>query len=487
MTTRFGKTSPTRKVTRRSNLPLAQIRARPVAPADQDGDGDDAGTGPGITITSPPRPPSTRQSVLFGRPPAPSGGPLTLPASQPAPGQAPPKGVVSKGKDWMVLTALGVKTKGKARPAGIERLQVEQDRTRPLDLEALMRDNATLATVSGLVDPEHADKAELVVGALQAAGEPAMSIDDIVRAVNRVGDIYDRIGPGATGPLDRDTRIALDMHETEEARGRLGSMIEATRVEYLPAAQARIAAEFLRDNPSLAAALKAAGVSYKFASGTAASYGEGVLINGVIHIGALDAESPGTFLRMMLHETGHALYQRAVLPPDRFPDGKLPLFWDKGNAPDLYRERERLIDEAEDAGLSPDDPPFAAKIAGIDAELAAGDAEAVWDAMPENTRTLYQAWSWLRTDKGRHLLGLDLGANRRQAERQSYQAETFTEFCAETFMQVATGDINAHIVKIMDDDTVPAEIKEAWMDSVRVLDTYAEQRILGRPTAFDRT
>jgi hypothetical protein len=498
---KFGKNSPTKRKSRRGALPLAQIKTRPVGPG---GGGPDAGTGPTTTtITSPPTvtntgptttvsPPrpstAARQSVSFGRPPAPTGGPLTLPAVQTSPLQAPGRGAKNMAKDWMALSGLGIKTKGKMRPNAMKDIRIERDLDKPLDLAGVTKDNATLAMIGRMVKPEHASKAELAVNALHAAGEPAMSINQLVARVDRLGDIYDRVGPDTTGALDRDTRIALDMYDTQQARDLLSSVVQAERVDHLPAGQARAVYEFMRDNPGLKDVLDAGGLTYKFDSRTAKLHGDGVFIDGVIHLGALNLETPGVFLRLLLHETGHATYQRSILPPDEFPEGKLPAFWDKGEAPDAYREREELLEEAEELGLSPTDQPYAAKIAAIDADLAKNDAESVWAKMPEDTKTLYQAWTWLRTEGGRHLLGLDLGGtNRHEADRLDYQAKTFTEFCAETFMQAATGDLNAHLIKVMNDPNASAEIQEAWMNTARVLDKHAEQGIFGRPTAFDRT
>jgi hypothetical protein len=51
-------------------------------------------------------------------------------------------------------------------------------------------------------------------------------------------------------------------------------------------------------------------------------------------------------------------------------------------------------------------------------------------------------------------------------------------------MLVATADLNDHLESIFTDATVPQEVKDAWMTAARVLDTYAEQRVLGRKSAF---
>ena len=92
--------------------------------------------------------------------------------------------------------------------------------------------------------------------------------------------------------------------------------------------------------------------------------------------------------------------------------------------------------------------------------------------MSSDGMCFYDAWLVLRKDHGAKLCGLDLGNGRQPADRRNYQAGKFSEFCAEVFMQAATGEVAAHVRTLAADADTPAAVLDAWKDVVRVLLKY---------------
>jgi hypothetical protein len=370
----------------------------------------------------------------------------------------------------------------------------------PVQLNSLAGDTTALTALAFAgVDVNYLDKIDLAVEALRASGYRSMSKADLVQAINRIGAKYADITAGKAGnPRDQDRVIAQEMHRLEQAREQLRQTIKVGAIDIAPPGQVAALNDYLQRHPGFLAYLKSKGIDFVLASDKTSAYGEGVYINGTIYLGdGLNSETPEVFLRMLLHEVGHATYQRAVLPNDKLPpasspdkEPSLPDVLNSGRAADLLDKHQALSEALAQAqaAAQPDQglvTRLQGQIAAIETELGDSGGADAWNGLPDDAKTLYNAWLVLRQGNGQHLLGLDLGTGRGRNQRLSYQAGTFTEFVAETFMQAATGEINDFLYTLVHDPNTPRDVREAWMDAARVLDKHAQQAVLGLSTAME--
>lgn len=221
--------------------------------------------------------------------------------------------------------------------------------------------------------------------------------------------------------------------------------------------------------PKLAATTPVTGVkAIAFNSSTANSWGGGVfnhMNDCTIHLSELKDTTPSAFARLLVHEMGHATFQRMLLNSQ-----PLPLMVDRCTV-------SELLDN------------FAAQTAIAETLLTELSTTTLrlqhyWTALPAAAKTFYHSWLILRRNKGQHLLGMDLGKAPNMAlltpsRRQSYQANDFSEFCAETFMQYAMGDLHPHVRAILANGAIGADVKVAWCRAWHILDLVAAP-ILGQ-------
>jgi hypothetical protein len=177
----------------------------------------------------------------------------------------------------------------------------------------------------------------------------------------------------------------------------------------------------------------------------------------MIYISKLPATPPGAFVRLLVHETGHATFEAILLGDRPMPHG-----------------------------LCTDPKPEVFELPPTELVQADREIRAYWDEMSASAKLFFNAWLTLRQHHGKHLLGLDLWQDPRgnrldPEQRRRYQAGKFDEFCAETFMLYAMGDLEPHIMAIPD-DTVHVDVKTAWTNARTVLDDVASP-ILG-PRVF---
>jgi hypothetical protein len=119
--------------------------------------------------------------------------------------------------------------------------------------------------------------------------------------------------------------------------------------------------------------------------------------------------------------------------------------------------------------------------------LLCGKDVEVWLAHPAdpnpdilaNAQAFYQAWQDLRPNGGQFMLGIDLGTTPKgipmaAPDRQNYQAESFGEFCAETFMLYAIGMLGEDFLGTIQASYEDTPVCTAWENVHRVLETYAK-------------
>lgn len=190
----------------------------------------------------------------------------------------------------------------------------------------------------------------------------------------------------------------------------------------------------------------------KFNSSDADSRGGGLFKDNVLHMSALPCTPPGAFVRLFVHELGHASFERVLLE-----NKNMPLEISTYAVPDL-------------TDLRADPGPIGGKRR---AELLA-----YWNAMTPQAKLLYEAWLTLRHENGKWLVGLDLwedpkGNRLRPGHRRLYQANSFSEFCAETFMLFAMGDLYDHVQVVLDNPEFGTAVQMAWRTAWRVLTEVA--------------
>jgi hypothetical protein len=141
--------------------------------------------------------------------------------------------------------------------------------------------------------------------------------------------------------------------------------------------------------------------------------------------------SPAGFMKLFLHEVGHARFQ-----------------------PQMFR------------GEMPSE--IKAGAVNIDNPLARDDLTSQFS---EDGKSLYRAWQILRQDKGKYLIGWKIGIRHNEADRQDYQAKGFHEFLAESFMHIMyeTPKLSEHVSAISRSKTTPQEVREAWQRVYEIL------------------
>jgi len=191
--------------------------------------------------------------------------------------------------------------------------------------------------------------------------------------------------------------------------------------------------EFLDDNPNVIVNLTAAGVGWELMSKhpQIGNFGGGAVIEDRIHIADSVLAQKG-FMRMVIHEAGHATFQRLLLTGKKWTD-------------------------AANRGT---EPPHAA-------------------ALTATGHKFYKAWKVLR-DRPEFFFIVDMPGSATASRgdgRRAYLAEQFTEFCADSFMHFALKEaqLRDHVDRLPDTEVA---VQEAWQQALSVLELY-EAHILG--------
>ena len=200
---------------------------------------------------------------------------------------------------------------------------------------------------------------------------------------------------------------------------------------------------------------------FKFNSSKADEYGGGLFDDDTICISNLSSTLPGAYVRLVVHEIGHAAFEAVLLN-----NKKMPLVL------------------AKDAVQSLQDPPSGAGSL-TEREGECWTIQRYWNTMSPAAKIFYQSWRVLRVQNGHYLLGTDLGLTPKSehisvVKRQKYQADSFGEFCAESFMLFAMGDLHDHVVTLLADNAVGDNVKRAWRNAWWILSMIAEPILGGR-------
>lgn len=283
-------------------------------------------------------------------------------------------------------------------------------------------EQATTSILAGTKQPPFAVQA-VIEAMIDDPMVMRRSVDDLILEIPRVCTLAWGEDEKALAGTDDAARIARRMKEDQAQHTRLQNTLPKVVGRPFPGGrQLRPVNEFFAAHPALARLLSDAGIWISF--GTAPKTFGGLYVHDklTIHTDPMISDSPpSVFLRLLLHEVGHATFERMLLG-----------------------EGDQLL------------------------------------AVPGDAQTLHAAWNVLRQNSGRYMLGLSLGEGRSATERKSYQARTFAEFCAECFMmRIADPDRLNHYVRHINSprNPIPSEVRQAWRDVVVILDTY-ERRIM---------
>jgi hypothetical protein len=140
---------------------------------------------------------------------------------------------------------------------------------------------------------------------------------------------------------------------------------------------------------------------------------------GVVHVEAGKQGDPTAFMRLLIHEIGHATFQKKLLQDTRKPLSDTAA---KGNA------NQEII-----------------------------------TILNQDGQKFYAAWQVLRAANGSGMHGLGIDSVGDPAQRRAYQAGNFNEFCAETFMHVAMDPAGwaAHVAQQIQ-MTQDENVRTAW-------------------------
>lgn len=222
-----------------------------------------------------------------------------------------------------------------------------------------------------------------------------------------------------TATVGTKTRLTLDVFNTPSALANLGKL-----------------GTFLETNPNVGKNLEGAGVGWELKSNHQfiSGFGGGAVIQDRIHIEdwVLSEKGEG-FMRMVVHEAGHATFQRMLLTGQNWSD------------------------EADRGEKAPDDK-----------------------ALEADGKQFYEAWQVIRA-KPQYFFITDMpggAAEATGAGRGNYLAGKFSEFCAESFMHLALmkAQLQRHVRTLPRNE---GAVLAAWQSALGVL-LRNESKILGR-------
>ncbi|MEV6829897.1 hypothetical protein [Amycolatopsis sp. NPDC051102] len=245
-----------------------------------------------------------------------------------------------------------------------------------------------------------------------------VSVPLLAKEIPEIAQLYLANNPSKLTSDDPRTRIARRLLENDKQVAKLKSKLGKTsRADLVPGRNLREFNEFLDANPAFVDYLIKANIRIIFSSSQAKGIG-GLYTHAdkTVHLESeVKDASPGVFLRLLLHEMGHASFQQVLMT------------------------------------TTP-------------------------GALNQDEQAFRDAWAVLRRNDGQYLLGLDLGQSRGPVARKKYQANDFVEFCAENFMHRVTAPdlLNQHLIAInKPGNHVPQDVRDAWRDAIAILDKYA--------------
>jgi hypothetical protein len=299
----------------------------------------------------------------------------------------------------------------------------------------------------GVMDSTYGGIVELII----RCGGDGFNTLNLETHVSTINNAYRQSLANAPIPAvsECEGKIVQQLIVCQPSLAALRALLEDETLD-VPSPQAAAVIRFHETYPLVRPQLMQAKVLVSFNSSRSDGRGGGLFDNNTIYLSKLLITPAGAFVRLYVHEIGHALFEAKLL------DGKaMPYFLATDNLADLPRQQSALWDRSQQCQ----------------------EIQLFWDNMSDLAKTLYQAWRRLRRDYGAQLLGIDLWEDPRRnrlspEQRRRYQAGNFGEFCAEVFMLYAMGDLQAHVLAILASD-IDEDVQTAWKNAWYVLQTVA--------------
>jgi hypothetical protein len=283
-------------------------------------------------------------------------------------------------------------------------------------------------------------------------GAAGFGIEELGTHVARIESVFSP-GPGAPQDvvlMDFENAIVRQLTVCQPSQVILCGLV-GDQALGLPLPQAAAIITFHQTYPRVWRQLADANVTLLFNSTAADEWGGGYFQDKKIHMSKLPFMPAGAFVRLVVHEIGHALFEQILLNHKTMP---------------IQLMRDQIAGFLEPGAQ--------------DASERTMLCQLYWDEMSGLAKIFYRSWLTLCQHRGLHMLGVDLweGPEPRRSrlapqQRRSYQAGGFDEFCAESFMLYAMGDLQPHVQAVLADATIDQDVRTAWQNAWYVLETVA--------------
>jgi hypothetical protein len=310
-----------------------------------------------------------------------------------------------------------------------------------------------------------------------------LTLADLLGLIPQVYQLY--IGEvQITDPNNLAFKVMQQIQATDTATTTLGQSLD-TKVPINP----RNAAAFNRildQHPEFLKFMQQRQLGFKFnsseAKGIGGMYKRKGGPGGTVHLDPVAGkEPPDIFLRAFIHEIGHGTFQQLLLKEKldskTSKDGFIAMraryavvtaALNQQIANDTIQGHQR---KQRDMGAVAQLAPLLSEQAHLEELLPQEEAKFTRDG-----KKMYDAWQILRANQGQHMLGVDLGKVASAEQRKGYQAATFEEFCAESFMHVVKepGALTDHVQALGANGQTPPNVMQAWVTTLGILIKYRE-------------
>ncbi len=311
-----------------------------------------------------------------------------------------------------------------------------------------------------------------------------LSTAQVVQVITDVYALYTGAQAGPVAPQSVAAQVHDRLLATEMAPAAMAQKLN-TSTAGIDDRNALAFNQFMTANPQFGPTLKTQKLAFKFGSreakGLGGMYARQQGEGGTVHLeGKVGAETPDVFMRTLVHEIGHGTFQQLLLKD------QLSAKTSKGKLGDLRARHQQILaslDALSAADAAPVGGRRAVNLTGGMAQMAPllsekdtieRELKTELAKFTDDGKVFYDAWEILRQNNGQHLLGVDLGSVATAASRKTYQADTFEEFCAESFMHLAVEgtQLQQHIAAIDADPGIAPAIKQAWHQIEQILEKY---------------
>lgn len=310
-----------------------------------------------------------------------------------------------------------------------------------------------------------------------------LTLQDVITLIPRVYQLYSGEAP-VTDKTQLAAKVLEQINNTDMATQNLEQKLGAKAS--IDPRNADAFNRILERYPHFLTFIQQRRLGFKFnsreAKGIGGMYTRAGSPGGTVHLDPVAGkEPPDVFLRAFIHEIGHGTFQQLLIKEELDPTTTK-----QGLA--AVRAQHAQVDALINAQVTADATPggqrrrgnmgavaqlapLLSQQASLEELLKKEEAKFTVDG-----KTFYEAWAVLRANQGEHMLGVDMGKVDTAQNRKDYQAKTFTEFCAESFMHVVKEPekLTAHVQNLEANPLTPPEVIRAWTDVFGILIKYRD-------------